>query len=231
MKRIFIILLTFTGITFAAVAQESETMYVVKNSVITHRFNTAEIDSIIFYEPATDNVYINGVVWATRNVGAPGKFVDNPEDAGMFYQWNSKVGWSSKNPLVSTNGSTSWNENWNGYGATIWETANNVCPEGYRIPTNVELQSLVNAGNRIVTLNGVNGRIFGSDEPIFLPVAGRRRYGDHIEMPDITGAYHSSVSSGDIVYSLYFSLGPLTTPNIINSFSKKEGLLVRCVAE
>jgi len=37
-------------------------------------------------------VVINGVTWATRNVDAPGTFVANTKDAGMFYQWNSKVG-------------------------------------------------------------------------------------------------------------------------------------------
>jgi len=31
-----------------------------------------------------EGVVINGIRWATRNVDAPGTFVDNPEDAGMF---------------------------------------------------------------------------------------------------------------------------------------------------
>ena len=39
-------------------------------------------------------VRINGIVWATRNVAAPGTFVAKPEDAGMFYQWNRKVAWA-----------------------------------------------------------------------------------------------------------------------------------------
>ena len=32
-------------------------------------------------------VVINGVRWATRNVGAPGTFVENPEDFGEYYTW------------------------------------------------------------------------------------------------------------------------------------------------
>ena len=40
----------------------------------------------------TDGVVINGVRWATRNVDKPGTFAANPEDAGMLYQWNRKVG-------------------------------------------------------------------------------------------------------------------------------------------
>ena len=40
-------------------------------------------------------VEINGVTWATRNVDAPGTFAAKPEDMGMFYQWNSKVSWTT----------------------------------------------------------------------------------------------------------------------------------------
>jgi len=35
-----------------------------------------------------EGVTINGVTWATRNVGAFGKFATHPESPGMFYQWN-----------------------------------------------------------------------------------------------------------------------------------------------
>jgi len=35
-----------------------------------------------------ESVVINGVRWATRNVGARGTFVQNPEDYGDYYQWN-----------------------------------------------------------------------------------------------------------------------------------------------
>ncbi|MDR1809513.1 MAG: hypothetical protein LBR34_03800, partial [Prevotella sp.] len=53
-------------------------------------------------------VVINGVRWATRNVDAPGTFAATPESAGMFYQWNRSLGWSSSNPLVNSNGGTTW---------------------------------------------------------------------------------------------------------------------------
>ena len=60
-----------------------------------------------------DGVLINGVVWATRNVGAPGTFVDKPEDAGMLYQWNRKTAWSATDKTVTdwdvtTPGGDSW---------------------------------------------------------------------------------------------------------------------------
>jgi uncharacterized protein (TIGR02145 family) len=34
---------------------------------------------------AQEGITINGVTWATRNVGIKGSFVDNPEDCGKFY--------------------------------------------------------------------------------------------------------------------------------------------------
>jgi len=41
-----------------------------------------------------EGVVINGVKWATRNVDRPNTFAETPESAGMFYQWNDKIGWS-----------------------------------------------------------------------------------------------------------------------------------------
>jgi len=40
-------------------------------------------------------VEINGVFWATRNVGTPNTFVNKPADFGMFYQWNRKKSWAT----------------------------------------------------------------------------------------------------------------------------------------
>lgn len=34
-------------------------------------------------------VEINGVIWATRNVGQPGEFVANPENLGSSYNWKA----------------------------------------------------------------------------------------------------------------------------------------------
>jgi uncharacterized protein (TIGR02145 family) len=35
----------------------------------------------------TQGMLINGITWATRNVGEKGQFVDNPEDFGLFYSF------------------------------------------------------------------------------------------------------------------------------------------------
>ena len=119
-------------------------------------------------------VKINGVIWATRNVDKPGTFTANPEDPGMFYQWNSKVGWSYNNPLTPSDGTSTWNPNWNGNGATTWEKANDPCPPGWRIPTYDELSSLMSKWTG-ATVNGMNGFWCGTmGAVVFLPCAGCR---------------------------------------------------------
>jgi hypothetical protein len=47
-------------------------------------------------------VKIGNTIWATRNVDAPGTFAEAPESAGMFYQWNRNIGWSTTDPVINS---------------------------------------------------------------------------------------------------------------------------------
>ena len=76
-----------------------------------------------------DWVEIAGVRWATCNVNTPGTFATKPEDAGMFYQWNRKIGWSATNPMVNSNGGTTWSNLFPDV-TTTWEADKNPCPQG-----------------------------------------------------------------------------------------------------
>ena len=126
----FLATLALIGLGVSMANAQDEALLVMKNGRVTTSAVVADVDSIIF-RPASlvtdEGIVINGIKWATRNVGAPGTFANSPTDRGMFYQWNSTTGWSSTAPLVSTDGS-SWNNSWNGGGATVttWETKNNV---------------------------------------------------------------------------------------------------------
>ncbi len=181
--------------------------------------------------PDPDCVMIDGVCWATRNVGAPGTFVNNPEDAGMYYQWNSKVGWSATDPLVSTDGST-WNWLWNGNQVTSWETTNNVCPSGYRLPTESEFQSLINKAGAWKVLNGKNGYEFGSGTNIiFLPATGYRDYwSTSLKFTNIYGYYWCGDNDGINTLSNKFLL--IENGNVdIKEAARSYAYNLRCVKE
>ncbi len=138
-------------------------------------------DAVIafLYDPVETEVEINGVVWSTRNVDAPGTFADSPLDAGMFYQWNRKVGWSSTEPISSTSG-----EPWSSVDAAgnIWVVENDPSPEGYRVPTVDDLAKLCDeskVGSEWVTATATSpaGRRFtdkSTGKSIFLRAAGYR---------------------------------------------------------
>ena len=173
-------------------------------------------------------VNINGTIWATRNVDYPGTFAENPEDAGMFYQWNRKIGWSSTYPIINSNGGTTWDST-KPTGST-WEKENDPCPTGWRVPTDAELQSLIDAGSKWATLNGVKGSYFGSgDNTLFLPAAGERYYyGGSLFNWNLDGYYWSStlVSNGgvDCLLINYINYG-------VAIYDSYNGFSVRCVAD
>jgi hypothetical protein len=112
-------------------------------------------------------VVIEGVRWATRNVDRPGTFVQSPEDAGMFYQWNRRTPWPVAGNITGWSGAP--------IQGRIWTKENDPCPTGWRVPTDWELRRL--SGFRWTTINGVNGGLFGTvPNQIFMPAPGHRYY-------------------------------------------------------
>ena len=83
---------------FFAAAVTAQSLYVVEKNQIIYQIELSDIDSISFIEPATNiptatsdpGVLVDGIRWATRNVGAHGNFAATPQDAGGFYQWGRK---------------------------------------------------------------------------------------------------------------------------------------------
>jgi uncharacterized protein (TIGR02145 family) len=184
--------------------------------------------------PSTDiSVEINGIRWATRNVDAPGTFVTHPENAGMFYQWGSNVGWSNSDPLTATDGNNTWrilSET-----GSLWQRSKDPCPAGWRIPTRAELESLTNTTfvtREWTTVNGVVGYRFTditSAASLFLPAVGSRS--------NFTGNLYQVFKAG-----FYWSSSPDITSSVYNLFFDSEyfgmnhgfrmsGFSIRCVAE
>ena len=171
--------------------------------------------------PSTDDpgIVIDGIKWATRNVNTPGNFATNPEDFGFYYQWNSRTGWSA------TGSRNEWNSAWNGGNATIWEPDNDPCPNGWRIPTQEELETLINSGSRLTTLNVVRGRLFA--DVLFLPAAGYLGLREGTLLGQGGFYWSSSQSSSGYSYLLNFGIGDIEMSDNFHAF----GFSCRCVED
>jgi len=184
--------------------------------------------------PEPECVEINGVCWATRNVGAPGTFVENPEDTGMYYQWNRNVGWSATDPMENSNGGTTWDSSMPI--GTTWEKANDPSPAGFRVPTLEELEKLCDETKvdyEWKIENGIAGGKFTdktNGNSIFLPVVSFRYYSNGtLTSANSYGSYWSSSQyDSSIAFFLLFGSGYAGGwhPN-----NRSYGFSVRCVAE
>jgi len=240
----------------------NEAIVIVDNtgtlSINTTTIGTATITAQIGNKTATciitisdlqisGSVTINNVNWSTCNVDAPKTFTDRPTAYGMFYQWNSNVGWPSTGTIGSitaTDGSTTWNDDWTGgysspSSSDTWTTANDPSPEGYRLPTYEEIEKLVDPENVITqwtTFNGVNGRKFTdkfSGNSIFIPASGCRLAG-----PEDPGMLNGASSDGHFwcstaytsVYAYAIDFGSISAwwPR---KGTRATGLSIRSVAE
>ena len=198
-------------------------------------FNSCNRDEPIPITPTTDpGVVIDGVRWATRNVDMPGTFAENPESLGMFYQWGRNIGWSSTDPLINSNGGTEWDGIHTGN--TWWTRANDPCPQGWRVPTLTELEKLAdidNVATEWIAINGVSSRVFtdrATNNSIFLPAAGRRRFanGALFDAGD-SGYYWSSTYLGTLYgHRLWFSTF-VYAGDI--AYFRSDGFSVRCVSD
>jgi uncharacterized protein (TIGR02145 family) len=181
-----------------------------------------------------EGVVINGIKWATRNVDKPGTFAAKPEDAGMFYQWNRKVGWNVTDPIINSDGDTTWNSS-TPTGDT-WEKTNDPCPIGWRIPTRTEAEKLIETDNKWTTRNGIKGRLFSDGtNTLFFPVTGYRGYRDGLfdHSAKEYGYYWTNTSNLSAV-ALGFRRDSRYTNTVavqMSGFYKETGFSCRCVAE
>ncbi|MDR0941173.1 MAG: DUF3850 domain-containing protein [Bacteroidales bacterium] len=189
-----------------------------------------DVDFLHEYIPGKkiqETVVINGVRWATRNVAEPGTFAANPEDSGMFYQWNRKKAYAATGDV------TDWDSSFPT--GTEWEKANDPSPAGYRLPTRQEQESLLDKSkvtNEWTTVNGVVGMKFTDKEnenSIFLPAAGSRNYGNGKLCVAGEGSNYWSSTEYNSPNAYYLRLGRRIA--CMSDIYRVYGLSVRCVAE
>jgi TonB family protein len=176
---------------------------------------------IVYQNTATfdEGVIINGIRWATRNVDMPGTFAPYPESPGMLFQWNRRKGWAATGEV------TDWDYSFPT--GTKWESENDPCPPGWRVPTSAELQKLVDAGSTRITQNDVRGTLFGTAPyQVFLPSVRFRSSGGFLwQLPD---DYYWSSTQDNNVFS--YALEVLGSYVGVGTNSRTGAFPVRCVA-
>jgi uncharacterized protein (TIGR02145 family) len=112
--------------------------------------------------------------------------------------------------------------------------AHNPCPEGWRVPTKTELQSLLDSGSSWgVGPDGVPGRWFGEnhagtkDNCVFLPAAGLRNNSSNSNHRDDNGTYWSTDIDVTNPATLYFD----SSSTMMSKNYRAYGVSVRCVKE
>lgn len=122
------------------------------------------------------------------------------------------------------------------------KTANDPCPEGWRVPTDAELDELNNHYSSWTTFGGQKGRYFSGNytylenaPQVFLPAAGTRRSLDgNARLRDNDGYYWSS-RPNDVDYGFGYGAGLLPFSSGSSSRmgigNRASGFAVRCVQE
>jgi uncharacterized protein (TIGR02145 family) len=179
-----------------------------------------------------EGVVINGIRWATRNVDMPGTFAEFPESFGMLFQCNRRKGWNANEDEVV--------ENWKDYFSTgtEWYAENDPCPEGWRVPTLEEIQSLHNANSKWIENDERGGRFFGiAPYQIFLPATGQIAVVSACDEDDVavlmsagwTGVYWSNTTYDNWVWVLDISSS--LESRVCKEGCRVRGNPVRCVAK
>jgi len=221
-----------TGNVTVTISATANPIILSRTSVLTFRHGTLTATLNITQEarPFDDNpqgLVINGVRWATRNVGTPGAFAASPEAPGMFYQWNRRTGWSATGSVSGWNSNPSTTVN--------WARANDPCPSGWRVPTIAEINTLGDTNNVGIGLwtsaNGTYGLIVidnNNGNIIFLPAVGWRNVANGaLNDAGFVGRYWSGTSTDGGAFHLLFNAQEIATV----AWNRGNGFSVRCVAE
>ncbi|HPX75094.1 MAG TPA: FISUMP domain-containing protein [Bacteroidales bacterium] len=150
-KIISISLLAFFGLSLNIAFAQNDTLYIMKNGNIIGKYIVADVDSIIFYQPAAEEISgsfvdsrdnklytwikIGSQIWMAENLAyvptdgsnywASGCNVSNVEDYGYLYDWSA---------VMNEEGSSESNPS----------EVQGICPDGWHLPSKAEWEQLIN---------------------------------------------------------------------------------------
>ena len=200
----------------------------------TDKRTPIELDLELETPTVYTGVLINGIHWAEYNVDDFGTFAATPESSGMLYQWNRKIAWlaTGSSPVSSPAGEVWKNDNM-GVVGDIWETHNDPCPEGWRVPTRAEQAKLLDNTNvdREWIGTGVKGFKFTdktSGVSIFFPAVGYRNANSNgsLTLEGSLGLYGSG--SSDANNSMWFFMHNNGTASHTPNY-RANGASIRCI--
>lgn len=198
--------------------------------------NTIQAFTFSYY----DYIELNGIKWAKGNLiadvsdatGMTSKLSQRMDVFGDYYQWGRKKAWIPGNVA-------GWDKN--PFSGIVWPIDSLPCPEGWRLPTEAEFNTLVALSStfRAVGMagNAVAGRFIGVNHAtatidnlkgcLFIPASGRLSSSTGI-LGDYNNVafYWSSVPSGENSRILTFNSS--NTFSVTNS-ARSYGLPIRLV--
>lgn len=213
------------------------------------KINIVPTDAYITYQgqPAAR---VNGKIWMLHNLGVSTSLNanQNPYNSalvGNYYQWgrntvvaNATTQAGAITPWITaiTQASNSWNI---GTETNPTKTGSDPCPSGYRIPTETELNALIDATvqTNIGTQNNsatnyTAAKVFTSKRnanvKVVFPIAGNRRFDTGaLENRGNVGFYWSSTTLNDRYYHYSLSFTTAIIGNIVAAWA----FPIRCIQQ
>lgn len=168
---------------------------IVKTDTIIQSANTL---------PDEVGIEINGVTWATKNIGIFGTFASNNFDSyGKFYQFNNPISYLNADyPMQRREEIYDWD----------WDLVNDPSPEGWRIATMDEMDALLSSGYRWVDRTesdyGCPGAWLGPDAEN----ATKANPGKAVFFPALEGYLYNNAPDPEYLdYGFYFVTGRLSS--------------------
>jgi uncharacterized protein (TIGR02145 family) len=160
------------------------------------------------------------LIWSGSNLRAYRSFAENATDYGAYFRWDDPTQYFyGDNTHIPDFRSPS----------TTWLSANNPCPDGWRVPTKAEYEALITASTtkKWGASGGINGMTYTSTNgTLFLPAAGHREGSTSANKTTAGSYWMSTQSSATYAYFLWFSS---TDPGGTSYTDKYHAMPIRCV--